>query len=141
MANSQPFEWGQSVQVIKEARRHSENRKVTWVTYPWKQEPIYGRVIGVAYKQEGTKHYGSYDESGHLEVKNTVKLFRVAVSWRKEVLAFAEDLELVPDQEMPFNRSPKWTAKDRADMRSAMADWPRDEKGHFKPYEPKTKET
>jgi hypothetical protein len=141
MANSQPFEWGQSVQVIKEVHRHSENREVTWGTYPWKQEPIYGRIVGVTYKQEGTKHYGSWDDQGHLEVKNTVKLCRVAVSWRKEVLAFAEDLELCPDQEMPFNRSPKWTAKDRADMRSAMEGWPRDEKGHFKPYEPKTKVT
>ncbi len=139
MANSQPFEWGQWVQVNKVARPCIENRQRTWGTNQWKQDPTYGRIVGVTYKQEGTKHYGSWDDQGHLEVTNTVKLFRIAVSWRSEVLAFEGDIEVCEDRELPFNRGPKWTDKDKADMRDAIEGWPRDKKGKFKPYEPAPK--
>lgn len=137
MANPQPFEWGAWVMVRRRARASKDGRDRTWGPNRWQREPDYGRIVGVSYKQEGKVHWGSYDDPSHFEYKKTVKLFRVAISWRSEILAFEDDIELCEDRgDLPNQVAQKWTEKEKQDLRDAMEGWPRDEKGQFKPYEP-----
>ena len=103
MPRTQPFPWGAWVLVRRQAKamehQPDPTRHATWIRVwePLEDRPRYGRICGLAYKQNGTIRTNGTDGAS-FKCTQSVKLFRVAVTWRSEILAFPEDIELCEDR-------------------------------------------
>ena len=124
------FNWGDWVLVAKTVSFCTVYPQREMTRSPHKD--LVGRVIGVTFKSEG-RVIDEGEDGRYFESSATHRLIKVAVSWRSIVLALAEDLALIDDDILPFQRGYRWTAKDRAEMRDAAAGIPRDAKGRFLP--------
>ncbi|MFH1834219.1 MAG: hypothetical protein ABH877_04270 [bacterium] len=126
------FKWGQWVTASAVVKKSAEG------TYPAPpkrilrrvKKSVVGRIVGVAYRQEGNITPNNDGEWGHLDATRTVRLYRVAITWRNQVLCFEDDLTaaaVVFGQELPFQTAYKMTEKEKAEIRKA----PRDASGRF----------
>ncbi|MFH1833908.1 MAG: hypothetical protein ABH877_02695, partial [bacterium] len=94
------------------------------------KKSVVGRIVGVAYRQEGNITPNSEDDRGYLDATRTIRLYRVAITWRNQVLCFEKDLSPAPNvfgQELPFQASRKLSETEKEEIRKS----PRDASGRF----------
>jgi len=125
------FKWGQWVTVDAVAKKAAEGK------YPFPRRVVHrnlthlvGRIVGVAYRQEGNITPSANDVQGHLDATRTIRLYRVAITWRNQVLCFEKDLSPATNvfgQDLPFQASRKLSEKEKEEIRKS----PRDKQGRF----------